>query len=334
MIVGPGVAILSISGDNLRRVLHIFAGKVHVSHLTINDGHSNSGGGISIDETGSLSLTDSIIRNNFANIGGGIDNLGSLTITNVLIVGNSSDLWGGGIFNSGIFSAYRSTISNNTAISGGGLLNAVTLFSYGQIQAGTAHLENVTVSGNTASDFGGGIVSSGTTIGGKVTSTSLVLANCTLSNNSASTGGGLFNQFGTASVLNTIIANRLSGGNCNSMITSLGHNLESGNTCGFTGAGDLINTDPLLGPLADNGGRTMTHALLTGSPAIDTADPTTFPATDQRGVARPQGKGPDIGAYEYAEATSVPTMTEWGVIIFIVLAGLVSVYCLRRQNEH
>jgi hypothetical protein len=162
------------------------------------------------------------------------------------------------------------------------------------------------------------------------------LTNVTINDNYASDGGGIFNSLQTLSLRNSIVANN-HGGNCtifSGFVTSLGHNLDDGNTCDFTAPGDIININPLLGPLANNGGPTMTHALLIGSPAIDTADPATFPATDQRGVVRPQGKGPDIGAYEYAEATSVPTMTEWGVIIFTLLAGLGSVYCLRRQNEH
>src|SRR5262249_745180 len=85
--------------------------------------------------------------------------------------------------------------------------------------------------------------------------------------------------------------------------TSNGHNLESGNTCKFTAPTDFINTNPLLGPLAKNGGPTRTHALLSASPAIDTGDPGTCPPTDQRSIVRPQdgdgngGAGCDIGAY-------------------------------------
>jgi hypothetical protein len=61
----------------------------------------------------------------------------------------------------------------------------------------------------------------------------------------------------------------------------------------------LNNTDPKLGPLANNGGRTLTMSLLPGSPAIDAADPAGAPATDQRGIARPVGPASDIGAFEY-----------------------------------
>ncbi len=69
-------------------------------------------------------------------------------------------------------------------------------------------------------------------------------------------------------------------------------------TCGFTSPGDLVNTDPLLGPLQDNGGSTFSHELLAGSPAIDAGTNTGSPATDQRGVARPINLTSDMDAYE------------------------------------
>ena len=166
----------------------------------------------------------------------------------------------------------------------------------------------------------------------------VAVLNSTIYNNSAVFGGGISNISCVLTLRNTIVANSPSGGNCNGTITSLGHNLDSGNTCAFTGAGDLININPLLGPLTLNApGTTQTHSLLIGSPAIDAADPTTFPATDQRGVTRPQGVGPDIGAYELvpsvATAVSIPTMTEWGLIIFMVFAGIGSIYFLRIKRR-
>lgn len=90
------------------------------------------------------------------------------------------------------------------------------------------------------------------------------------------------------------------------MITSQGHNLSSDNTCSLQAAGDLTNTNPRLGSLANNGGQTQTLALLAGSPAIDAGSPTCPPpTTDQRGVRRPQGAHCDIGAFELEQAGGV-----------------------------
>jgi len=112
---------------------------------------------------------------------------------------------------------------------------------------------------------------------------------------------------------NTIVANNTSGGNCSGTITDSGNNLDSANTCGFT-TNAKINTDPNLGPLADNGGPTQTFALLTGSPAINAGDNTICGATvgapnygagglDQRGIVHPQGVQCDIGSYEFVDTT-------------------------------
>jgi hypothetical protein len=114
----------------------------------------------------------------------------------------------------------------------------------------------------------------------------------------------------------------LIGINCAGTITSAGHNIESANTCGFAAVGDLINTNPILGPLQSNGGPTFTRALLAGSPAIDAA--TACSAQDQRGSPR-SGAACDIGAYEFfadvvsAVPTSVPTMSEWALAIMALL---------------
>ena len=107
---------------------------------------------------------------------------------------------------------------------------------------------------------------------------------------------------------NTIIAANqasLEGADCSGIVTSLGHNLVgSGDHCGLQAtASDLVGTsaqpvDARLGALENNGGPTETHALLLGSPAIDTGGDGPDLSTDQRGLARPQGSASDIGAYE------------------------------------
>ena len=129
-----------------------------------------------------------------------------------------------------------------------------------------------------------------------------------MSNNGANpglglgTGGGLGDCLplvATFTLKNTIVANNTPGGDCgNTEVTSEGHNLDSDGTCGLSGPGDQSATDPQLGALRDNGGPTFTRALLPGSPAIDAGEDVGCPATDQRGVPRPQGPACDIGAYE------------------------------------
>jgi hypothetical protein len=123
----------------------------------------------------------------------------------------------------------------------------------------------------------------------------VTLASVTISGNTGSqniaTGGS------TLRARDTIVANGGTG-NCDVPLTSQGHNLESTNQCGFHAAGDLVNANPLLGPLANNGGPTDTLALVANSPAVNAADPGACSGADQRGVSRPQQGACDIGAFE------------------------------------
>ena len=129
------------------------------------------------------------------------------------------------------------------------------------------------------------------------------ITNNTFSGNGANYGGAIHNS-DTLNIVNTILADSPSGGNCDGTITDYGNNIEDINTCGF-GPTSWPNTDPLLAPLEDNGGPTWTHALLVDSPAIDNADPHFCPDTDQRGFPRPwdgddDGEAVcDVGAFEF-----------------------------------
>jgi len=102
-------------------------------------------------------------------------------------------------------------------------------------------------------------------------------------------------------LLDTIVAHN-GAANCVGTLTSNGHNLDSGATCGFAASGDITDTDPLLGPLTEENGAWV-HPLLEGSPAIDAGACVAGITTDQRGTSRPQGDGCDIGAYERGRAT-------------------------------
>ena len=132
-----------------------------------------------------------------------------------------------------------------------------------------------------------------------------------VSGNSATENGGALDILtGDLVLQSSILAYNTAplGRTCSTTTTvgTAGHNLADDETCGLGGPDDRQGVDPLLGVLADNGGPTATRALLAGSPAVDTADPVGCPGTDQRGTARPQGEGCDVGAFEVVPVPSPP----------------------------
>ena len=173
--------------------------------------------------------------------------------------------------------------------------------------SGTLEITNSSITENDAtgksSGWGGGISSQG----------SVEIHNTTFSGNRAGVHGGTIygGTFGIAnSILNAGTPENIFGG---SNVTSHGYNISSDNAGGFlSGPGDQINTDPLIGPLQDNGGPTFTHELLPGSPAVNTGDPdfTPPPFYDQRGLpfVRVFNNRIDIGSFEVQPAPR-PTPT-------------------------
>ena len=296
-INAAGADVLAVDGNASSRVFHIGSGeRVTISGLTIRNGHDDTiGGGIENEAGATLTITNSTLTSSSAGSvgnpavqGGGIRNLGTLTILNTTVSANAAGGTsgvGGGIYNGGTVTILNSTVSANTASAGGGLQND-----------GPATITNSTFSGNAALAYGGACFNGGT----------LHMTNSTLSGNSANIGGGIL-VFGPLQIGTTILNKGDSGGTIGSFgevtVISLGYNLSSDGAGGhLTGAGDQINTDPVLGPLQHNGGPTFTHALLAGSPAIDAGDPnfTPPPRHDQRGrgFARVVHGRIDIGSFE------------------------------------
>jgi CSLREA domain-containing protein len=265
--------------------LDVAAGK---GKLTVNGRSARStvidGGGVDrvFDSVGGaiLELSGLTVRNgNGAPSGGGINGAATVTLTDVAVSGNRA-AQGAGIANTGSLTLIRSTVSGNIATSGGGGVDARTLA-----------LVNSTVSGNQANGTGGGVAAHAGAVR---------LQNTTVTGNDGGPGGGrgLDLDGASATVANSVIAGNPRG-DCRTAsggsIVSAGGNLAGDAACGF---GPV--REPRLGQLADNGGQTNTHALLTGSPAIDAGTGLGCPPTDQRGVPRPQGQACDSGAFEAA----------------------------------
>lgn len=304
-VQGVGAATTIIDPDTAVRVFRIETGvNATFSGVTIRGGSAPGEHGGGILSLGNLTLLEvSIVDNNAGFSGGGIASTmtgTSLTIDRSTISGNqASDGNGGGltIGTMGTLIITNSTITNNTAtIDGGGIYDGAT--------GGTASITNTTISGNRAHGGGGGIHSY----------SAATISSSTIRDNRADhdatgggDGGGVVDTggFGTLTMRRTIVAGNTDaspGGeapDCFGGPVSGGSNLISNDMgCTYTAdSSDKVNVLANLGPLADNGGPTMTHALLTGSPAIDGVTGT-CEATDQRGIPRPQGAGCDIGGYE------------------------------------
>ncbi len=304
-IIGPAADLLTISGNNASRVFFVPSGiTATLSGMTITGGNGNSDNGGGIINFGTLTVSDSVVSGNNANNGGGIEASSTLNLI-------------------------RSTINNNVAnFQGGG----VRFFD------ASGSITNSTISGNTAnstSSAGGGVyVESGINSTVEVTNSTIVN---NITGSAATTGGIRTVSFAPASVTtfirNSIIANntlpnlasQANGGTA--VVSSRGFNLANDNGGGFLNfTGDQINVNPLLGPLANNGGPTRTHALLGGSTALDQGN-SSGSTTDQRGLTRPidlavinnTSDGSDIGAFEAQTAPVVdnpPTATATALNVF------------------
>ena len=327
-----------------------------VIRSTFSGNESNEGGGIFNDggtevSDGTARVEDSVLEGNTAVFnGGGLNNDGSLRVIDTAVTGNSADgNAGGGVaqFRLGTMTVSRSTIAGNSSEEGGGVF----------IDSGDATINRTTVSGNTGTQRGGGILSNtnltdetaivrNSTVSGNSTPQQgggiyvinglISVENTTITANTApegegagiATGGGTIGADTTRiEVGSSIVAANDStdvdvGVEPISPFVSEGHNVvgDGNATDAFSQPSDQTNVSaPGLGPLADNGGPTQTHALLEGSPAIDKGNSFGL-TTDQRGEERPSdfaavanaigGDGSDIGAFELQVPNQPPVAND------------------------
>ncbi|MBX7105629.1 MAG: right-handed parallel beta-helix repeat-containing protein, partial [Gemmataceae bacterium] len=346
-IYGPGSSMATIDAKGANRVFRVDApgsgNVVIIAGLTITGGSmpGGSGGGIYlVDE--SLTLTDCVISGNTASSSGGgiatgtatltlnnctvannvtgshggglsVDGTAAVVVQNSTFFGNSSYFAGGGIdiYNGGSLLLSGSTISGNSSNSVGG-----GVYFGGTPSGGGFVVRNSTFSGNSAGSSGGGIAiqsfsgsttvqnstfTANSTLAGKgggiavlVASHALAIESSILSGNTTNVGGPDISSPGTVTVTTSLL----------------------GSLAGITTfVPDAISTlslgkNPLLGPLANNGGPTKTHALLPGSPAINNGSNPTLQSNDQRGAGfvRVSAGSPDMGAFEVQPAAKIASV--------------------------
>jgi len=294
-LVGSDMYDTAVDGAKRGRLLHIMPGAVvNVRELTLTKGFAEEGG-IVLNE-GTLVMESCRLRNGKAQRGAGLVNDGSATLTDVFFDGHTdappSGL-GGCIHNRGTLVLDRVSLKRGQARlgCGGGIYNAAS---------GVVDAVNLTVMRNRSRlARAGGICNDG----GVVRCT-----NCTIARNQANnTAGGILNNGGTIELINTIVADNFHGGfgrggNCaGDPVVSLGHNLDSGDTCEFRMPGDLTNRDPRVRAMNFiRRSRIPVGAFETiSSPAVDAADLSACPAVDALSKPRPSGLGCDIGSYEH-----------------------------------
>ena len=268
----------------------------------------NGSGGVHASFGADARLARVTVTGHRAQLGAGIAVEGSalaiagLSLSDSTIAGNSSAVEGGGLYlrshidGNVSVTIVRSSIVGNTAATGGAIAahgSRITLL-------------NSTVSGNAATAGPGGAIF----LDGPSPGSSLSLVNSTLTANASAASAAVMVQGAVVSATNALIANN-DGPDANCRFTGPvehgTHNLEyPGLTCRFVHATD-VHADPVLRPLAHNGGPTRTHRLGLGSAALDAGDPETcagdVAGRDQRGARRLRSAAPcDIGAYEGATA--------------------------------
>ncbi len=329
-ITGPGAGLLTLNGNNASRIIRNTSASVAtITDITFTGGNgvstvTNNSGGAILNDAGNLTLVRVVVNgNSCSSSAGGIRNSGTgsqMTIHESIISNNTSTgSSAGGVQN---FSTSTITVTNSLFtgnLSGGGTVGG------GAMQLnGTARITNSTFSGNTSNTTGGGGALN-------VNGSAITLTNVTISGNNAPNNGGGIHRGSTN--VNFYMRNSIVAGNNGTAASpdftnsAAGNSSQGNNIIGVTGTStgwvksDLLDTNPMLGPLGDNGGPTLTFLPMAGSPAIDGGqncvldsscsanNPPANVTTDQRGIARPQGANVDIGSVEVESAQSSATIT-------------------------
>ena len=300
--------------------VYLVEGTAHLGNVIVRDNHSDFNGGGLATYSGAMTISHSqIVSNTAVNDGGGVvllNQLANVTIDQSLVAHNTADSGGGLRAFGGTVTITDSTFQANQA-------SILTNGSGGGVFYGSTN-QAMTVEGSTFTDnsayYGGGIYASTASNG------SWTMSNSTVSNNYAlnaagvranadttilyssivsNTNGGGTYFLGSWDVTGTVIANN-SGRECrnNTVVpTDGGYNLTDDDTCLLSASTSMTNTNPLLLPLADNGGATLTHLPQAGSPLLDVVPAGvsgcgTAVSIDQRGDPRPRGTGCEMGAVE------------------------------------
>jgi hypothetical protein len=294
-----GGGIFNDGGSNTLTILNSFV----TSNGAFGSGLSIRGGGIH-NKSGALKILNSLVNGNAVASGGGsacgggiYNGTGALEVVDSSVGDNFSfpgepdphhHSSGSGI---GIYNDINGTLAIRNSVISGNNTQAFPFNGYGGgiYNTGTAEITDCTVGQNSTRNRAGGIYN-----GGTLTITNSTLSDNTAVNNLLGYGGGLVNG-GPLTIINSTLS---------------GNHADGGGGGFLNSSGDQINTDPILGPLQDNGGRTFTYELLTGSPAIDTGDPNFSPPPlyDQRGPGydRVHNGRIDIGSFELQPAPPTP----------------------------
>lgn len=312
-------------------VLTILDSRITGNHTVVAAGAGNHGGGVAHDATGgALTITSSEISLNTAEeSGAGLWVAGGpFKLVRSRVTSNIGGGTGGGLFvSSNDFKVFYTEFAGNQANAGGGLYSQAT----GDVER-SAFIANI------ATTTGGGLHDTQTTFvrhstiadnsaatgGGAYTASQMTLFDAdTIASNDG--GGGVHNVSGAA--LENAILSQNVGGNCTGAAPTVGEgNMENTNTCGLVStptSPNFPNTNPLLGPIADNGGPTRTMALLSGSPAIDAVSSLIRTncqnSPDQRGLPRGRPRTNngvddvflcDAGAFEAVNPFAVNTLAD------------------------